>query len=89
MVKIVRVRRGVPDGLMAGHRGLGLRPHVGRRHDRFHIHRPREPLVLQAPSTMWNAAEIRDVSFTFTFTFPFTSPSSRSVYFCLGAAVPT
>ena len=64
VAKAVRVRRGVPDGLVAGRRGLGLRSHVIRRHDRFYDHRPREPVVLQEPSALWDAAEIRDVSFT-------------------------
>ena len=61
-VEVVRVRRGVSDGLVARHSDLGLRPHVGRRPHRLDVHRPREPLLLQAPRTMWHAAEIRTVS---------------------------
>jgi len=66
-LQTVRVWCCFPDGLVAGHWGLGLRLDVIGRHHRFHVHRPRKPFVLQAPHQVWSAAEIRAVSLCYLF----------------------
>lgn len=79
-VKNVRVRRDIPDGLVARHRGLGLRLDDLRRLHRLHVDRPREPVFLEAPSAVRLAAEIRDVSLISSYLLTVSVSLSRRHY---------